>query len=165
MPTDQNADAIRRLSRRVDEQDAASADRIDALAARIVARLDQIEARSDRRAEIADGTSAREFGEVRRDLGELRDVGAKLGQRVDKLEQGSLQAAARGAAEGAGIAAKATAIEIARNTARGFWATTQGKIVGACAVVAGVGAGIDNLPKIARILEAAWAFILRNPPP
>lgn len=163
MVDDKNAEAIRRLSRRVDEQDTVSTDRIDALAARIVARLDQIEARADRRAEITDAQATREFSEVRRDLGELRDVGTKLGKRVETLEQGTLHAAAQGAAEGAGraatVAAKETAIEVAKSTARGFWATTHGKIVSACAVVAGIGTAIDNLPKVIHWLGDALKFM------
>ncbi|MDP1599031.1 hypothetical protein [Phenylobacterium sp.] len=128
---------------------------LDRLFERVEGRLDKMEAKFDLRMDGSDKDVQREFGETRRDLGEMRDLIDKQGRRIDSMEDhrdaqvsASAEGAARGAGEAASRAAANTAKVTAAEVAKGFWRTWPGRIVALGTGIAALGAGIDNLPKV-----------------
>jgi hypothetical protein len=142
---------------------------LDRLFERVEGRLDKMEAKFDLRMDGSDKDVQREFGETRRDLGEMRDLIDKQGRRIDNMEEhrdAQVSASAEGAARGAGEAASRAAANTAKVTAaevsKGFWRTGVGKIVAFCALIAGLGAGIDNLPKVLRWVREVIEYLSKG---
>lgn len=144
---------------------------LDRLFERVEGRLDKMEAKFDLRLDGSDKDVQREFGETRRDLGELRDLIDKQGHRIDHMEDhrdaqmsASAEGAARGAGEAASRAAAATAKVTAAEVAKGFWKTTAGKVVAVGTSIAALGAGIDNLPKVIVWVTEAIHYLSKDTP-
>lgn len=143
---------------------------LDRLVERFEGRLDKMEAKFDLRMDGSDRDVQREFSETRRDLGEMRDLLQKHGQRIDHMEdhrEAQMSASAEGAARGAGEAASRAAANTAKVTAaevaKGFWKTTAGKIVAFGTAIAALGAGIDNLPKVLKWAAEAFHYLSGGP--
>lgn len=143
---------------------------LDRLFERVEGRLDKMEAKFDLRMDGSDKDVQREFGETRRDLGELRDLIDRQGRRIDHMEEHSeaqMSASAEGAARGAGEAASRAAANTAKVTAaevaKGFWRTWPGKLVAAGTGIAALGAGVDNLPKVLRWVRELIDYVSKGP--
>jgi FtsZ-binding cell division protein ZapB len=152
---DPTRSAIERLSDRLTKDKDLQNERIDSLLDRLNERFDRLEAKVDLKVDKLASDTQREIDEARRDVGELRDLVAGQGKRIDTMEStktAQLRASAEGAALGAGYAvgeaAAATAKVTAAAVAKGFWSTWAGKIVALGTAIAALGAGIDNLPKV-----------------
>lgn len=144
------------VNARIDQGFAGLRDAIDSLA-------DQVR-RSDARSThgLVEQAAAltRAFSHLELGVGELRD-------RVQLLEREGLpratasaaEGAARGAGQAAGEAAAATARITAAVVAKGFWATTMGKLVGAAVAFTALVTGIGAVPDAARGLTRFWIFL------
>lgn len=136
---------------------------------RLEKSLGRLEARVEHRLDTMDKDTQREFAEARRDIGELRDLVNKQGDRIDEMETGRterLMATAEGAARGAGAAAGAVAAQTAQATAqavaKGFWATWLGKMVAAAVGFTALVTGASAMPAVARTIERVWHFITNS---
>lgn len=150
----------------LDRRDERMAAQLDRIVERMENRFDRMEAKFDLRQDEADKDVQREFGETRRDLGELRDLIHNQGRRIDDMEEhrdsqmsASAEGAARGAGQAAGLVAAATAKITAAEIGKGFWATWTGKITMGCAAFTSIVVAISSVPGVVRGWNAFWAFV------
>lgn len=140
-------DAISRIGERLDHQSTRMGEMFD----RVLERIDRVEAKVDLKLGKMDADVTREFAEARRDVGEVRD---RL-VMVEEAAQKSAAASQAATTEAASVAAKTVPVN--------FWKTATGKLVAACAVLAGVSGGIGAISPILAFLERLWT-LLRDVP-
>lgn len=164
---DATSDAINRLGARITEHKDQQNERIDKIFARLEERFDRLEAKVDLKVDRLSADTHREIDEARRDVGELRDLVAKHGERIDDMEEhrdSNMRASAEGAAKGAGEAAGVVAAQTARVTAaavaKGFWATWLGKLVAGAVAFTAVVTGAGAIPSVLRWVEKLWTFVV-----
>lgn len=158
--------AINRLSQRLTEDKDQQNERIDKLFNRLGERFDRLEAKVDLKLDRLSADTHREIDEARRDVGELRDLVTKHGDRLDDMEahrDANMRASAEGAAKGAGEAAGVVAAQAAKVTAaavaKGFWATWLGKLVAGAVAFTALVTGATAVPAALRWIEKLWAFL------
>lgn len=152
---DPTSAAINRLSARITEDKDQQNDRIDKLFTRLGERFDRLEAKVDLKIDRLSDDTQREIDEARRDVGELRDLVTKHGERLDGMEEhrdanmrASAEGAAKGAGEAAGAVATAAAAIVAANQQKPFLKTALGKAVVACAGFSALVAALGSVPAV-----------------
>lgn len=138
-----------RVMTRIEALVASSTERFEAVIDRVDKRFERLEGDVAKGA-LEQGSLVNELAEFRNETGDLRDLVGKLRNEIAEARGEPLEAAARGAAEGAAHGASAVK--------GGFWATWKGWAVAVGVGVAGVGAAIDNLPRVIRALEGLWEW-------
>lgn len=106
----------------------------------------------------------RKYVRKRRDTGELRDAVSALKQQVDtfcvdqpaQIAAGAAKGAAAGAAQAVVVASeKVTASALAK----GFMASTAGKVIAGCTAFTTLMVALNNIPDLVRGVERLWRFL------
>lgn len=168
------SDQFRTALGRAEERLTAQQDR---LFERLEGRFERLEAKFEQRLDASDRDTQREFGEARRDLGELRDLVAKQGTRIDDMEahrNDNMRASAQGAAKGAGEAAgavataaaaivseqvTAAAAKVASAQRKPLLESWAGRTLAVSSAFTAIVLGLGLVPKVLVAVEAFWTFI------
>lgn len=157
--TDQFRTALSRAEERLTAQQ-------DRLFERLESRFERLEAKFEQRLDATDRDTQREFGEARRDLGELRDLVTKHGGRLDAMDahrDDNMRASAEGAAKGAGEAAGAVAVRaaavVAADRSKPFLETFWGKAVVVGTGVSALAGAVGLVPNIIKYGGIILKFI------
>ncbi len=158
--------AINRLSQRIVEDKDQQNERIDKLFTRLGERFDRLEAKVDLKVDRLSADTHREIDEARRDVGELRDLVTKHGDRLDEIDEhreesmrASAEGAARGAGEAAGAVATAAAAVVAAGQPQPFLKTVTGKIIAVCAVFSALVAALGAVPAVVKSTGLILTFL------
>lgn len=124
------------------------ADRTEAVFDRLEKRLDRMD-KDVQRTEIGQDRLATELGEIRRDVGELRDA---------------THLAAKKAADAVVVAAPTAAAVASSMTVSALPKTWWGKLLIGATGFTTLMVAVNNLPDMARGIDRLWAFLKNEPP-
>lgn len=134
--------------REIKKSIAEVAERTEAVFDRLEKRLDRMD-KDLARTELGQDRLVNELGEIRRDVGELRDA---------------THLAASKAAAAVVVAAPAAAAAASSLTVSAMSKSWWGKMIAIATGVTAIMVAVNNIPDVARGIDKVWSFLKNEPP-